>query len=101
MLHFLYGDITDYGGMGMKRYIAIMALSLNVSFSMTCSASAQSENEIVYSAEMEMNMEQRTNSNSRATDKIEIKYRLYKGVIQYRRWNATKNRWVDSEWKNL
>lgn len=85
----------------MKRYIVIMVLLLNVSFSMTCLASAQSENEIVYSAEIKMNVKQRTHINSRATDKIEIKYRVYKGVVQYRRWNATKNRWVDPEWKNL
>ncbi len=33
-----------------------------------------------------------------ATDVIETKYRLYYGKIQYRRWNATKGKWVDPHW---
>lgn len=82
----------------MKRYIIIFTLLLNL-FS-TCTASAQAENNVVYVAEIEKNNEN-ANNNSRATDKIEIKYRVYKGVVQYRRWNATKNKWVDSEWRNL
>lgn len=32
------------------------------------------------------------------TDTIETKYRLYNGKIQYRRWNATKGKWVDPHW---
>lgn len=31
-------------------------------------------------------------------DKIVTKYRFYKGKRQYRRWNDTKNVWVDSHW---
>lgn len=34
-------------------------------------------------------------------DVIERKYRIYNGVRQYRRWNATKKRWVDSHWINI
>lgn len=37
-----------------------------------------------------------------STDKIEYKYRYNsEGVLQYRRWNATKNCWVDSSWIDL
>lgn len=32
---------------------------------------------------------------------IEIKYRIYNGVPQYRRWNATYGYWVDPDWINL
>lgn len=31
-------------------------------------------------------------------DVIEYKYREYNGRLQYRRWNRTKNRWVDPYW---
>lgn len=31
-------------------------------------------------------------------DDIQTKWRVNNGVLQYRRWNATKNRWVDSKW---
>lgn len=33
-------------------------------------------------------------------DVIEVKYRIKDGRLQYRRWNATRGYWVDSEWKN-
>lgn len=31
-------------------------------------------------------------------DKIVIKWRIYNGKNQYRRFNATKNQWVDPYW---
>ncbi|MQN01049.1 MAG: hypothetical protein FRC54_03575 [bacterium LCO1.1] len=31
-------------------------------------------------------------------DDITVMYRRYKGKYQYRRWNKTKNKWVDSHW---
>ena len=31
-------------------------------------------------------------------DQIVHKYRKYNGVYQYRRWNETKNCWVDPYW---
>ncbi len=34
-------------------------------------------------------------------DVIEIKYRIYNGVPQYRRWNATRNYWVDPYWIDM
>jgi len=34
-------------------------------------------------------------------DVIQIKYRTHNGVHQYRRWNRTKNCWVDPYWINL
>ena len=34
-------------------------------------------------------------------DVIEIKHRNYHGQLQYRRWNATRNRWVDPDWIDM
>ena len=34
-------------------------------------------------------------------DYIEYKYRVYNGVLQYRRWNATKGYWIDATWLNV
>lgn len=34
-------------------------------------------------------------------DEIVYKYRVYNGVRQYRRWNETKQCWVDPIWLNL
>ena len=39
-------------------------------------------------------------AETRAADIIQTKFRLYKGVLQYRRWNQTKGVWVDPEWIN-
>ena len=36
-----------------------------------------------------------------AEDDIETYYRLYNGKVQYRRWNATKNKWVDPYWIDM
>lgn len=37
----------------------------------------------------------------RSTDKIVVKYRVYNGVRQYRRWNDTKQCWVDPKWIDM
>ena len=34
-------------------------------------------------------------------DRIEYKFRYYNGVLQYRRWNATKGYWIDATWLNV
>ena len=34
-------------------------------------------------------------------DQIIYKYRIHNGVYQYRRWNETKNCWVDPCWLDL
>ncbi len=34
-------------------------------------------------------------------DQVETIYRLYYGIVQYRRWNATWGYWVDPYWINL
>ncbi len=34
-------------------------------------------------------------------DEIVTEFRRHNGVIQYRRWNATKGYWVDPDWIDL
>ncbi len=34
-------------------------------------------------------------------DIIEYRFRTYNGVDQYRRWNTTRNCWVDATWMDL
>ena len=34
-------------------------------------------------------------------DVIETKYRWNNGIIQWRRWNASRGKWVDPYWINL
>lgn len=34
-------------------------------------------------------------------DVIVRKYRVFDGVVQYRRWNKTQCEWVDDDWINL
>lgn len=36
-----------------------------------------------------------------STDKIVTRYRIHDGKMQYRRWNDTKQCWVDSSWIDL
>lgn len=38
---------------------------------------------------------------TRSTDCIEYYYRFYNGVLQFRRWNATKGYWIDATWLNV
>ncbi len=44
--------------------------------------------------------EKETVKNERK-DIIEFRFRTYNGVDQYRRWNTTRNCWVDATWMNL
>lgn len=41
------------------------------------------------------------NDKMERADVIEYRFRTYNGVNQYRRWNATQNRWVDPDWINV
>lgn len=38
---------------------------------------------------------------SNRADVIVTKYRVYNGVLQYRRWNDTRGYWVDPDWIDL
>lgn len=38
---------------------------------------------------------------TQSSDHIEYYYRIYNGVLQFRRWNATKGYWIDATWLNV
>lgn len=40
-------------------------------------------------------------TSTRASDIIEVRYRIYNGKMQYRRWNATLGCWYDPMWIDL
>ncbi len=42
-----------------------------------------------------------TQAGTARIDVIVTKYRLYYGVVQYRRWNETWGYWVDPDWIDL
>lgn len=42
-----------------------------------------------------------TQAGTARIDVIVTKYRLYNGVVQYRRWNETRDCWVDPDWIDL
>lgn len=71
--------------MKMKKGIVITAMILLLA---SCSM-----NTIVYAGEICTK-----EAEERIADKIVVKYREYKGRLQYRRWNETKGYWVDSHW---
>lgn len=41
------------------------------------------------------------NIQEKSTDVIVVKYRVWNGKKQKRRWNKTKNRWEDPAWKDV
>ncbi len=41
------------------------------------------------------------NTKVERKDIIEYRFRTYNGVDQYRRWNTTRNCWVDATWMDL
>lgn len=38
---------------------------------------------------------------TRAQDTILVRYRVYQGRTQYRRWNESRKIWVDPYWRNV
>ena len=40
-------------------------------------------------------------SGTQRADVIKKIFRLYDGVLQYRRWNETQGYWVDPDWINV
>lgn len=57
----------------------------------------------IHAAEENMIYESISENNLDVTraDVIETKYRVNNGVLQYRRWNASRNVWVDPYWINV
>ena len=69
----------------MKRFIKCLCVVLAVACIIPISAVAAD------SVDLEESVAPRA-------DVIELKYRVYNGLLQVRRWNATWGYWVDPEW---
>lgn len=75
----------------MKRRLMIVMLSCMVVISPAMSVHAMDNAQIT--------TQQVSDGGSVArADVIVTKYREYKGVLQYRRWNQTQGVWVDPYW---
>ena len=72
-------------------FAALMLTVLAPTFSVNASAVAMSSDEYVVTLET---IEPRASV-------IVYKFRNFRGVRQYRRWNETLGRWVDPAWINL
>ncbi len=78
----------------MKKFIV---LSLLLSLIIPCKADMTN----AASVSNEMTSEISNGYISFYADAIQTKYRVYNGKLQYRRWNYSKQCWVDSYWRNL
>lgn len=76
----------------MKVKKSLILLSAIASIS-TVPFNCLAANKVEISVDVEENNEQIFTS-----DIIIVKYRLYEGKKQYRRWNATKQCWIDPDW---
>ncbi len=77
----------------MKKKIKLIILLLVAVLAIT-----KQETNVVWGAE---EIIEKTDEEATRGDEIIIKYRIYNGIIQYRHWNVTKNRWVEPDWINL
>jgi len=71
-------------------YLLVSMISANVCCAVTVEASEIGEANVYY-----------INGGSTRADVIVKKYRVYNGKRQYRRWNETRGKWVDSEWIDI
>lgn len=77
----------------MKKKIKQILLLLVAVLAIT-----KQETNVVWGAE---EIIEKTDEEATRGDEIIIQYRIYNGIIQYRHWNVTKNRWVEPDWINL
>lgn len=74
----------------MRRKIAVVLLGASL---LVCGISADAHAIADARANSKMMAE-----NVCSSDVITIKTRIYQGKYQYRRWNETKQCWVDPDW---
>ena len=80
--------------------VVIATLSLTV-FSSVSFLSVAAEEPVIPSAAQVTVVQNSDETISPRGDIIEIRYRIYNGKLQYRRWNQSRNCWVDSEWIDM
>ena len=79
----------------MKRFIKCLCVVLAVACIIPISAVAADSVELAPVAATTTELEE---SVAPRADVIELKYRIYNGLLQVRRWNATWGYWVHPEW---
>ena len=84
-----------------KILVAIVATLSLTMLSSTSLLSVAAEEPVVPSSAQTVAVQDSGETISPRGDIIEIKYRVFNGKIQYRRWNVTQQKWVDSEWIDL
>lgn len=70
----------------MKKKIMMFVFSAMLILSPALSVRAKITNDFVQSISLQRE------------DVIVKKYRVFNGVLQYRRWNETRGYWVDKKW---
>ena len=59
---------------------------------------------IIFSIAEESNMIMQADGKDTRIQRADViveKYRMFNGVLQYRRWNETRNCWVDPDWIDI
>ncbi len=74
----------------MKKTLLVLAVIFTVMMSPTQSLQASSNNDAA--------QVQAEAANMQRSEVIVKRVRVYKGVVQYRRWNKTYGYWVDPDW---
>lgn len=75
----------------MRKSFVVLAVTLTVMSSPIQTMWVYKNNDIVQDNRI---------TEIQRTDVIVTKFRLYNGLVQYRRWNETKGCWVDPDWIN-
>ncbi len=78
-----------------KLLVFGMILSSCISFNV---ASAANNNDVSANSYDLYSESATDNEISPYAEQIITKFRRYNGMLQYRRWNATKGYWVDPDW---
>lgn len=77
----------------MKRIFVLLAVIVSM-------AGSPIQNVYANEGNVAMKADEKSVGIQRA-DVIVNKYRVYNGVPQYRRWNETRNCWVDPDWIDI
>lgn len=84
-----------------KKFKSFIALAMSAAMLVSGAAVASAAEVAEPAPAAETSVSQEITISPRATDTIVWKYRIKDGVMQKRRWNATKQVWVDPYWINV
>lgn len=84
-----------------KKFKSFIALAMSAAMLVSSAVVASAAEVAEPAPAAETSVSQEITISPRASDEIVWKYRIKDGVIQKRRWNATKQVWVDPYWINV